>query len=121
TGAARQLLPRNEVRVVLQLGGDDDVARAYHPRESVVPDRIGHQVDGLGGVLREHEFFGVGADEGGDVGAALLIGGGGLLHQLVRAAVHRAVGGGQKGPLGVANLQRPLRGGAGIQVSQLVS
>ena len=63
---------------------------------AVVPQHIRHQVDRLGGVLGEHQLVGVGADERGDVGAALLVGVGGLLHQLVRAAVHGAVGCGQE-------------------------
>ena len=75
----------------------------------------------LGGVLGEHQLVGIGADERRDVGAALLVGVGGLLHQLVRTAVHRAVGGGQEVALGVEHLHRPLRGGAGIQVRQLIS
>ncbi len=120
-GAPGQFLPRDEVRVVLQLRGDDDIARADGAGESVVADRVGHQVDRLGGVLGEHQLVGVGADEGRDVGAALLVGVGGLLHQLVRTAVHRAVGRGQEVTLGVENLQRPLRGGTGIQVRQLIS
>ena len=51
--------------------------------------------------------LGVGADERRDVGAALLVGVGGLLHQLVRTAVHRAVGRGQKLAFGV---ERPAPG-----------
>jgi hypothetical protein len=94
--------------VVFQLRGDDDIARADYPGEAIVADRVGHEVDGLGGVLGEHQLVGVGADERRYVGAALLVGVGGLLHQLVRSAVHRAVGGGQEVALGVENGQRPL-------------
>ena len=75
----------------------------------------------LGGVLGEHQLVGVGADERRDVGAALLVGVGGLLHQLMRAAVHRAVRRDQEVALGVEHLHRPLRRRTGIQVRQLVS
>ena len=88
-GAPGQFLPRDEVGVVLELGGDDDVAGPDGTFEAVVPQHIRHQVERFGGVLGEHQLVGIGADERGDVGAALLVGVGGLLHQLVRAAVHR--------------------------------
>ena len=120
-GAPGQLLPWDQVGVVLELGGDDDIARADGTLKPVVPQHIGHQVQRFGGVLGEHQFVGVSADERGDVGPALLVGIGGLLHQLVRASVHRAVGGGEEFAFGVEDLHRPLRRGAGIQVRQLIS
>lgn len=91
-GPAGQLLPRNQVRVMLQLGGDDDITGSDRALEARVAQYVGHQVDGFGGVLGEHQLVGVGAHERGDIGAALLVGVGGLLHQLVRAAMDRAVG-----------------------------
>ena len=87
----------------------------------LVAQHIGHQVERLGGVLGEHQFVGIGPDERRDVGAALLVGVGGLFHQLMRAAVHPAIGGKQKLALGVQHLQRPLRRRTGIQVRQLIS
>ena len=120
-GAPGQFLPRDQVGVVLELGGDDDVARADGTFEAVVPQHIGHQVERFGGVLGEHQLVGVGTDERGDVGAALLVGVGGLLHQLVRAAVHPAVGRGEEFAFGVEDLHRTLRRRTGIQVRQLVS
>ena len=107
--------------MVLQLGGDDHVAGTDSMLEAAVAERVGDQVDPLGGVLGEHQLIGIGADERGDLGAALLVGVGGLLHQLVRAAVHRAVGGDEKVAFGVEHLQRALRRGPGIEVGQLVS
>ncbi len=104
TGTAGQLLPRNEVGVVLELGDDNDVTRPDGTVEAVVPQHIGHQVERFGGVLGEHQLLGPGTDERSDVGAALLVGVGGFFHQLVRAAVHPAVGGEQEFPLGVENL-----------------
>ncbi len=107
--------------MVFQFGGDDDVAGAYGVLEATVPQHIGDQVDGLRGVLGEHQFVRVGADERRDVGAALLVGVGGFLHQLMRAAVHGAVRGGEEVAFGIEDLRRPLRGGAGIEVRQLIS
>ncbi len=120
-GAPGQFLPRDEVGVVLELGGDDDIAGADGTFEAVVPQHIGHQVERFGGVLGEHQLVGVGADERGDVGAALLVGIGGLLHQLMRAAVHPAVGRGEEFAFGIEDLHRTLRSRSGIQVSQLSS
>jgi hypothetical protein len=60
----------------------------------------------------------VDADEVGDLPPGVLVGVGGLFGQLVRPAVHRGVGGLQEGALGVEDLPRALRGGAGVQVDQ---
>ena len=90
-GAPGQLLPRHEVGVVFQFGGDDHVAGTDRMLETVVPQCIGDQVDGLGRVLGEHQLIGIGADERRDVGAALLVGVGGLLHQLVCTTMHGTV------------------------------
>ena len=107
-GAAGQFLPWDQIGVVFQLGGDDHVARSDCPLEAVVTQRIGHQVDRLGGVLREDQFVGIGTDEGGDVGPAVLVGVGRLLHQLVCATMHPAVGRAEELPLGVEHLKRLL-------------
>ena len=120
-GAPGQLLPRDQVGVMLDFGGNDDVAGPDGVLKPVVAKHIGDQIDRFGGVLGEHQLAGLGADECRDVGAALLVGVGGLLHQLMRTAVHRAVGSRQEVPFGVEHLNRPLRGGAGIQICQLVS
>ena len=121
TGPAGQLLPGDQIGVVLQFGGDDDVAGADGSAESVVAQHIGDQVESLGGVLGEHQAFRCGADEAGDIGSAVLEGVGGLLHELMGPAVHRAVGGGQEVSFGVEHRQRLLRGRPGVQVGQLVS
>jgi hypothetical protein len=89
--------------------------------EPVVPQHIRQQVEALGGVLDEYQLVGIGADELGDVGAALLVGVGRLLHQLVRAAVHSTIACQQELAFGVEHLQGPLRGGTRIQVGQLIS
>ena len=120
-GAPGQFLPRDDVGVVLELGDDDDVAGPYGTFEAVVPQHIRHQVERFGGVLGEHQLVRVGADESGDIGTALLVGVGGLLHQLMRAAVHRAVGGGEEFAFGVEGLHGTLRRRSGIQVRQLIS
>ena len=121
TSALGQLLPRNQVRVVLQLGGDDDVTGADGMFEPLVPQHVGDEVERLGGVLGEHQLVGLRTDERRDVGTALLVSVGGLFHQLVRTTVHRAVGRGQELPFGVEHLQWLLRGRPGIQVGQLLS
>ena len=107
-GAAGELLPRYEVGVVFEFGGDDDVARADGVFEPAIAEHVGDQVDRLGGVLGEHQLVRVGADERRDVGAALLVGVGGLLHQLVCTSVHGAVGGDEEIAFGVEDLCRPL-------------
>ena len=107
--------------MVLELGDDDNVAGADRTFEAAVPQHIRHQVERFGGVLGEYQLTRVSADERGDVGAALLVGVGGLLHQLMRAAVHPAVGRGEEFAFGIEDLHRALRRRAGIQVSQLIS
>ena len=56
SGAPGQLLPRDQVGVVLELGGDDHVAGADGMVEAVVAQHIGDQIDRLGGVLGEHQL-----------------------------------------------------------------
>jgi hypothetical protein len=83
-GALAYLLPRHERSVVFHLRGDHLVAGA----EFVQPPGVGDEVYRLGGVLREHDLLAaVGTDEVGDGVVGLLVGDGGLLAQLVDAAV----------------------------------
>ena len=120
-GAPGELLPRDQVGVMLELGGDDDVTGPHGPVEPIVAQHIRHQVERLGGVLGEHQLIGIRTDERSDVRAALFIGIGSLFHQLMRTTVHPAVGRDQKLALGVEHLQRALRRGTGIQIRQLAS
>ena len=81
--------PGDEVGVVLHLGEQDGLARG----QAAAAVAVGHQVDGLGGVLGEHDLGGRrGADEAGHLRPGLLEGGGGLLGQPVHAPVHVGVG-----------------------------
>ena len=79
-----QLLPRNDVGVVLELGGDHHVARTQ-----VRPaPRVGDQVDGLGRVAHEHDLaLARGVEEPGDLAPGRLEALGRVLAQLVDAAV----------------------------------
>ncbi len=74
TGAGGELLPRDEVRVVLELGRDDLVAgpqgvwrggSATHA-EARVAERVGDEVERLGRVAREHDLVLVDLQEAGD-------------------------------------------------------
>lgn len=107
-GAASELLPGHEVRVMLQLGDDDVVPGPYTMFETVVAEHVGDQVQRLGGVLREHQLVAVRADELGDRGTSTLVRIGGFLGELMRAAVHCRVAGGEELALGVEHLDRPL-------------
>ncbi len=121
-GAPGQFLPRDEVGVVFQFGGDDDVPGTDRLLEALVTQHIRHQVQRFGGVLGEHQLVGVGADERGDIGPASFVASVDSSISWCAPPVHRAVGGGQKLTLGVENLQRLLRGRPpGIQVGQLMS
>jgi hypothetical protein len=76
--------PRHEVGVVLHLGRQQHVARAQPPAYV----RVGDEVDGLGRVLGEHDAPRVRVDELGDLATPALVEVGGLLGELVDAAVH---------------------------------
>ena len=84
-----ELVPGDDVGVVLQLGDDHRVAGA----EVGSPPRLGHEVERLGGVLGEHDLaVAAGADEAGDLGPGALQRGGGLLRDEVGALVDVGVG-----------------------------
>ena len=125
-GSAAQFLPRNEIRVVLHLRDDDLVTRAEDEpprgrviREGRVPERIGHQVQRLGGVLGEHDLVRRRRpDEGSDARAGRLEVVGRLLGQRMRSTLDRGVVVGDEVLLGVDHRHRALRGRAGIQVHQ---
>ena len=88
-GALRQLLPRHQIRMVLHHAEQDAVARA-HIR---IAPGARHQVDRLGGVAREDQLFvAARADEARHFAARALEREGGLLAQLVDAAMDIGVG-----------------------------
>ena len=122
--AARELLPRHQVGVVLHLGDEDLVPLAeLEPgglglSRNGVRERVGHEVERLGGVLGEHHLVGLTADEGGNPRTGPLVAVGGLLRELVRPTVNGRVGLLGVGPLGVEGLRDPVRRGTGVEVDQ---
>ena len=127
-GAQRQLLPRNEVGVVLQLGDHDLVAGSEGEAAGVgaaeaeggVGEAVGEQVDGFGGVAGPDDLVGRGPDERGHLLAGALVDLGGLDGQGVRAAVHGGVALLVELLLGFHHADRVLRGGTGIEVVERV-
>ncbi len=124
-GAPGELLPRHEVGVVLHLGDEDLVTRAQH--EAVVlralgrrgvGERVGDEVDRLGGVLGEDDLVGRRADERRDGRAGRLEVVGRLLGELVRPAVHRRVVLLVERPLGVEHRDRLVRRGPGVEIDE---
>ena len=131
-GAAGQLLPRDEVGVVLHLG-DDDLVAGPEQRSGARPparrrpsaagggvgERVGDEVERLGGVLGEHHLVGPAPRRtAATCRRARLVGVGGLLGELVRAPVDRGVVPLVELPLGVQHLHRLLRGRPRVEVDQ---
>jgi hypothetical protein len=87
----RQHVPRDDVGVVLHLGEHHHVATV----EVGAAPAVGDQVEGLGGVLGEHDLAcGVrGADEPAHLGAGRLEAAGGLLGDGVHTSVDIGVSG----------------------------
>jgi hypothetical protein len=111
---------------MLHLGDDDLVTRAeFEPGrrwvvgERRVAERVGDQVDRLGGVLGEDDLVGPpDAHERCDPLPGGLVEIRSLFRELVRAAVDGGVVPGDVFLFGVDHWRRALRGGPGIQVHQ---
>ena len=89
-GPLGDVLPGDEVRVVLELGDDDEVARA----EVVEPPGVGDEVERLGRAAREDDLARRRrVDERAHLLAGALVAGGRALGELVDAAVHVRVRG----------------------------
>ena len=87
-GGLGGLLPRDEVGVVLHLGGEDDVAGL----EVGVGPAAGDNIDALGGPAGENDFGRIGGvDEFRDAGAGAFVTVGGAHGERVEAAVDVAV------------------------------
>ncbi len=83
-GGAGGLLPRDEVGVVLHLGGEDDVAGL----QVRVGPAAGDDVNALGGAAGENDFGGIGGvDELRDPRAGTFVAGGGAHGERVEAPV----------------------------------
>ena len=112
-------LPRHDVGVVLHLGGDDHVALADLQRTARPRQRVGHQVERLGGVLGEDHLVATGrVDERRHPVAA-------LLERLGRLRTQRVHGARDVGvvPLQVVDHRvddhlRLLRGVGAVEVDQ---
>ena len=110
----------------LVAGHEDEALGAGRQRGAVrrlrggVAERVRHEVDGLGGVLGEHQLAVGGTDQAGDGRARGLVGVGGLLREQVRAAVHGRVVPLVEVPLGVEDRVGLLGRGPRVEVDQPV-
>ena len=116
-GAGRlgELLPGDDVRVVLHLGEHDPVAGA----DVGGAPGAGDEVDRLGRVADEDDLAPVGgADVVGDGRAGALVGGGRLGGERVRAAVDVGVVAALVAVDRLDRGQHPLRAGAAVEVGE---
>ncbi len=108
-------LPGHQVGVVLHLGQQDAVAAANVPSSP----RVGHEIDGLGGVADEHDLVCVGGvDQPRRHRSGAFVGRRGALGELVDAAVDVR---GVLGVIGVHGLdhgERLLARGGAVQVDE---
>lgn len=119
SGAARQLLPRHEVGVVLELRDHDGVALAHRELACAgIAQHVRDQVQRLCGVFGERDLVVVRADEVRDGLAGGLVRVGGLLRQFVGAAVYGRVAAEHEVTLSVPHPLRALRRRPRIQVHQ---
>ena len=119
-----QLLPWNDVRVVLGAGTDDAVARSHaqsgrlrasHPLRCVSHGQS-HQVYRLGRVLRPHDLVGCNAYERGQGAPSALKSVSRLVTKEVRAPVNRPVATAVEVGLGLDDARGLLRGCRRIEV-----
>ena len=112
-GALGELLPGNDVRVVLHLGQDDAVAGT----DVGVAPRPGDEVDRLGGVADEDHLAAVsGADVAGDCRPGALVRRGRLGRERVRAAVDVGVVAALVVVDRLDRVEDPLGAGAAVEV-----
>ena len=116
TGLAADLLPRDQVGVMLHDGDDDLVAGLQHRGRKA----LGDQVERLAGVAGEDDLVGLGgADEVGDLLADLGDGVGGLDGQRVQATQRVGVHALVEVALGVEHAGGALCGGGAIEEGDL--
>ena len=113
--AVAQQLPGHDVAVVLHDGEDDLVALL----EEGLAETGRHEVEALGGAAREDDFGGgAGVDEAPHPLAGGLVEVGGLLREVVHAAVHVGVDGIVFLGDGLHYAPRLLRGGRVVEVNE---
>ena len=118
-GPPGQLLPRDEVGMVLHRGDEDLVAVVHRePADRGIGEGVRDEVERLGGILREDHLVRRHSDEGAQAGTSTLIGRSGLLAEQMRAAVRGRIARRVVGPLGVEDGIRLLRGGTRVEVHQ---
>jgi hypothetical protein len=109
-------LPRDQVRVVLELAHDDLVARLKGPAH-----RLRHQVDPLGSAAREDDLLAApGAHEGAHCVPGRLVPLGGFLTQGVDGAVHVGVAGLVVVRHRLDHRERLLAGGGRVEIHERV-
>lgn len=114
SGALGEHLPRDDIGVVLEGGDDDFVSGAQSGGEDV-----GDEVDAVGGAGGEDDFVGRGGVEVTRDGfAGGFVGGGGLLGEVVGAAMDVGVGLLVVGAGGVEDGGRLLDGGGVVEVDK---
>ena len=122
--AFTQLLPRNDVRVMLGAGTDDPVARTHAQsgrlRASQPLRRVSHgegdKIDRLGRILRPYDLVGRNAHERGQGPPSALECVGRLVTEEVRTPVNRAVATTVEVCLGVDDARGLLRGRRCVEV-----
>ena len=107
----RELLPRDEIGMVLELCQDD-----FLPFWQDLMERVREQVDGFCRVSRENNFILLGADEVRHFSVRILIEHRRFLAQLVHPAVDIGVLGRVKAAHRVDDLPRLLRCGGAVQI-----
>jgi hypothetical protein len=125
-GPCREFLPRDQVGVVLHLGGDDLIAlvqaqplgRRSPATQRRVRDRVGDEVDRLRGVRGPDDLALVRADEAGDGGTRIFEDLGRLGGERVRAAVHCGIEGCGELAFSIEHGERSLRRRARIEVDE---
>ena len=113
--ALAQEMPRHDVGVVLHDREHDLVARL----DALAAERIGDEVDRLGGVAREDDLLGaLGVEEAAHLLARALVGLGRRIGEIVQAAMHVGVFGGVGLLDAVEHLFRLLRRGGVVEIDE---
>ncbi len=113
--ALAQEVPRHDVGMVLHDREHDLVAGL----DALAAERVGHQVDGLGGVAGEDDLFLAGrVEEGAHLLARILVGFGRGIGEIVQPAVHVGVFGGIGVLQAIEHGLRLLRRGGIVEIDE---